>query len=447
MDAVAPRSRAKEIWAWSLYDFANSSFTTLVVTFIYGTYFTGYMALGTDTTGARVPDPELGTVLWSRAVTATAIIVALLSPLLGALADRGGARKRFLLITTVVCVVGSVGLFFAEPGQVAQALLWFVIANVAFEMAQVFYNAYLPDIASPKDIGRVSGYGWAFGYVGGLLCLAIALVVFVNPEVAPFGLDKATGEHVRATNLLVAGWFALFSIPTFLVLREVQVTDRPPVAALVRQSFGELAETARELRRFRQIVRLLVARIFYNDGLVTLIAFGGIYAQGTLGFTIPEVLLFGIVLNLAAMVGALGFGFLDDRIGGRPVLFISLALLTAAAIMAVVTDSRAVFWASGILVGLAIGPNQSASRSLLGRFVPDDKETEFYGFFAFSGKATAFIGPFLLGVLTDAFGSQRAGISIVIVLFAIGAVLLTRVDEAEGIRLSGRPGTEPTVGL
>ena len=438
-----PRGDARSIWAWCFYDFANSAFTTLVVTFIYGTYFTGYMALTTDVTGARVPDAEMGTVLWSRAVTLTAIVVALLSPILGALADRGGARKRFLFTTTVVCVAATAGLYAAEPGQVGQALVWFVIANIAFEMGAVFYNAYLPDVAPPDQIGRVSGYGWGFGYVGGLLCLGVALVLLVQPEVAPFGLDKSLGEHVRATNLLVAAWFALFSVPAFLVLREVQVEDRPRLGALIRTSFAELAETGREIRRYRQIIRLLVARLFYNDGLVTLIAFGGIYASGTLGFAIEEVLVFGIVLNVAAGLGAVGFGYLDDRVGGRTVLFVSLALLTVAAVLAVATTSATVFWVSGILVGIAIGPNQSASRSLLGRFVPDDKETEFYGFFAFSGKATAFIGPFLLGVLTDAFGSQRVGISVVIGLFAIGALLLTRVDEAEGIRLSGRPVPAP----
>ncbi|MGB3542545.1 MFS transporter [Rubrivirga sp.] len=439
MNDRSQRGDRKAIWAWSLFDFANSSFTTLVVTFIYGTYFTGYMVLSPDATGALVPDAEAGTVLWSRGVTVTAILVALLSPILGALADRGGARKRLMLMTTVACVIGTGMLFFAEPGQAMQALIWFVIANVAFEMGIVFYNAYLPDVAKPDQIGRVSGYGWALGYVGGLLCLVVALVVFVQVETAPFGLDMSTGEHVRATNLLVALWFALFSIPTFLVLKEVKVTDKPGLGDLVQSSFAQLAETGRELGRYRQIVRLLVARLFYNDGLVTLIAFGGIYASGTLGFTITEVLIFGIALNVAAGLGAFGFGFLDDKIGGRPVLFISLALLTVAAILAVATTSATVFWISGILVGIAIGPNQSASRSLLGRFVPDDKETEFYGFFAFSGKATAFIGPLLLGILTDISGSQRVGISVVIVLFAIGAVLLTRVDEAEGIALSGRP--------
>ncbi|MDX1439931.1 MAG: MFS transporter, partial [Rubricoccaceae bacterium] len=296
-----------------------------------------------------------------------------------------------------------------------------------------------------KHIGRVSGYGWALGYVGGLLCLAIALFCFVQVEIPPFGLEKAGGEHVRATNLLVAAWFALFSIPTFLFLKEVKVSDKPSTGALFRSSFRQIAQTGREIRRYREIVRLLIARLFYNDGLVTLIAFGGIYAQGTLGFSIEEVLMFGIVLNVMAGLGAFALGFLDDKIGGRKVIFISLALLILASILAVLTTDKTVFWISGLLVGIAIGPNQASSRSLLGRFVPDDKEAEFYGFFAFSGKATAFIGPFMLGVLTDMFNTQRAGVSIVIVLFVIGAIVLWGVNEAEGIRLSGRAAIDPTV--
>ncbi len=435
----------KAIFGWAMFDFANSSFTTLVVTFVYGTFFTGYMVLTPDAAGTMVPDAGAGTVLWSRAVTLTAILVALLSPFMGALADRGGVRKRFLLTTTVLCVLGSVGMFFAEPGQAMQALIWFVIANVAFEMGMVFYNAYLPDITPQEHIGKVSGYGWALGYIGGLICLAIALFVLVQVEVPPFGLDKSTGEHVRATNLLVAGWFALFSIPTFLFLKEVKVENKPGMGELIRSSFGQLIDTGREIGRYKEIVRLLIARLFYNDGLVTLIAFGGIYAQGTLGFTIPEVLMFGIVLNLMAGLGAFTLGFLDDRIGGKKVILISLVLLTVAAVLAVVTTDKTVFWISGILVGLAIGPNQASSRSLLGRFVPDDKEAEFYGFFAFSGKATAFIGPFMLGVLTAAFNTQRAGVSIVIVLFLLGGIVLWKLTEAEGIPLSGRAAIDPSV--
>src|SRR5690606_19919421 len=335
----------KAVLGWAMYDFANSAFTTLVVTFVYATYFTQGIA-----------DDELtGTAFWSRGVTITAIVVALLSPFLGAWADRRGARKRFLFATTAVCVVFTALLFFPTEGQVLQALAYVVVANVAFEMGMVFYNAFLPDITPQATIGRVSGYGWALGYVGGLVCMALALVVFVLPEAAPFGLDKATGEHVRATNLLVAGWFAVFSVPAFLFLKEQKPAVVPPLGRMLGETVGELKETFRALRRFRMIVRLLVARLFYNDGLVTIFAFGGIYAAGTFGFTTEEILHFGIVLNVAAGLGAFLFGFVDDRLGGKRTIFISLALLSVATLLAVTAGSKAMLWAAGVLIGIASG--------------------------------------------------------------------------------------------
>ena len=430
MPEPSQRGDRKAIWAWSLYDFANSSFTTLVITFIYATYFVKGVA----------PDETTGSVLWSwGVVTPTAVVVALCSPLLGALADRTATRKRALILTSAVTIVGTALLFFPQRGDVVGAIVLVVVANIAFELCQVFYNAFLPDVAPPDKIGRVSGQGWALGYVGGLLCMALALAV-VMPETPPFGLDKATGEHVRVTNLLVAGWFALFSLPAFLVLREPPAAEGPK-KGLVRATFGELRETFRQLRDYRQIVRLLVARLFYNDGLVTIFAMGGIFAATAYGFTETEILLFGIVLNVAAGLGAFAFSFLDDAIGGKRTIFISIALLAVATLVAVFGPSKAWLWGAGVLIGIASGPNQAASRSLLGRFVPDDKETEFYGFFAFSGKATAFIGPVMFGLLTAVFGTERAGVAFVLVLFALGAVFLTRVDEAEGraTRLASQP--------
>ena len=423
-----PRFGRLSVWSWAFYDFGNSAFTTLVVTFVYATFFTQGLA----------ENELVGTALWSRGITITAVTVAILSPFLGAWADRRGARKRFLFFTTSVCILFTALLFFPTEGQVMQALVCVVVANVAFELGMVFYNAFLPDLAPQAIIGRVSGYGWALGYVGGLLCMAVALVFFVMPDVAPFGLDKATGEHVRATNLLVAGWFAVFAVPLFLFVREERPADVPPLGRMLTSTLRELGETFQEIRRFRMIVRLLVARLFYNDGLVTIFAFGGIYAAGTFGFTTEEILLFGIVLNVAAGLGALVFGFVDDRIGGKATILISLGLLSLATILAVLAAAKPMLWVAGVLIGIASGPNQAASRSLLGRFVPDDKETEFYGFFAFSGKLTAFMGPLLLGVLTEAFGTQRAGVAVVLVFFAVGAAILLRVDEAEGVRLSGR---------
>lgn len=419
--------------AWSLYDFANSAFTTLVVTFIYATYFTKGIA----------ENEVAGTELWSRAVALSAISVALLSPYIGAIADRGGFRKRFLLVSTLVCITGTTVLYFGGPGEVMFALTWFVISDIAFEMGNVFYNAYLPDISPPDRIGRISGYGWALGYVGGLLCLFVGYFVLVAPETPPFGLSAEAGEHVRATNLLVAVWFGLFSIPAFLILREEKPLDPPKIGVIVRSATRQLINTFNEIRTFKDIFWLLFARLIYNDGLVTIFAFGGIYAQGTFGFTTGDIFIFAIALNLAAGIGAYLFGFLDDRIGGKVTVLISLTFLTVAAIVAVATTSTILFWMAAILVGLCAGPNQSASRSLLGRFVPETKENEFYGFFAFSGKATAFMSPLLLGWLTGMFDSQRAGIASVVIFFVLGGLVLLRVDESRGAAHSGRDRTSP----
>lgn len=421
MAKVAEARSRRAIVSWALYDFANSPFTTLVVTFIYATYFTQAIA----------DDPIHGTALWSRGVTATAIIVALTSPLLGALADRGGYRKLFVVLATVVCAVGTALLYFVLPGQVLAALLILVVANVAFELAGVFYNAFLPDIAPPGRIGSVSGLGWGLGYFGGLVALVVSLVGFVQPDTPWFGFSKEAGENVRATNLLVAVWFLVFSLPLFLWVRE----DRSrvsPGGAVLGDTIAQLKSTFAQVRRYRQVVRFLAARLIYNDALVTIFAFGGIYAAETFGFTLAQVLVFGIVINLAAGVGAIALGFLDDVIGGKRTIVLSLIGLMLATALATVATSPTWIWVAGVAIGIFSGPNQAASRSLMGRFVPAHAENEFFGFFAFSGKLTAFVGPFLLGLLTEISGSQRVGVSVVLVLFLIGLGLLLTVDEREG---------------
>ena len=396
----------KAIWGWALYDFGNSAFTTLIVTFIYSVFFAQEIA----------PDGDSGTVLWAYAVSFTALVVAVTSPFLGALADRGGRRRRYLLITTAVAIVGSALLYLPTPGQVRLALVIFVIANIAFELSGVFYNSYLPDISTPDNIGKISGYGWSLGYVGGLLAMGIALVAFILPESPWFGI--ATGEeglfqNVRIITVLVAVWFAVFAIPMFRWVREPEHPGPLPLVELLRGTADQLADTFKEIRRYRQTVRLLIARMFYNDGLVTIFALGPLYAAEVFGFTLTEVMYWGLALNLTAGLGAFAMGFLDDRIGGRKTILISLiglALATAWATLAPAESKTSMFLA-GLVVGIFVGPNQAASRSLLGRFVPPEKETEFYGFFAFSGKAIAFLGPLLYGFMTTVFGSQRYGVT------------------------------------
>jgi UMF1 family MFS transporter len=399
-----------------LYDFANSAFTTLVITFVYATYFTEAIA----------PDRITGTVLWSRAITITAIVVALASPLLGALADRGGLRKTFILGSTAICVAATAALYKVMPGQVFAALTLVIVANIAFECGTVFYNAFLPDVSSPKTIGTVSGWGWGLGYLGGLVALVIALLGFIQADPPWFGFSTEQGENIRATNLLVSLWFVVFSLPLLLFIKESRTKLAGP-HRVVADAVQQLVRTFREVRKHKETAKFLVARLVYNDGLVTIFAFGGIYAAGTFGFTLSEVLVFGIVINLAAGVGAIAMGYLDDIIGAKKTIMLSLIGLAFATVVAVLATDRTWLWVAGILLGIFVGPNQSASRSLMGRLAPQGMQNEFFGFFAMSGKLTAFIGPLLLGFATQAANSQRAGIAVVLFMFIGGFILLANV--------------------
>ena len=413
--------KRKEIWSWCFYDFGNSAFTTLVITFIYSTYFTKAIA-----------ENEIdGTFLWSQAIAITAVIVSLLSPILGAIADKGGYRKIFLALTTYISIGATALLFFPIKGQILFALILVVIANVNFELGGVFYNAYLPEIVSRKKIGRISGIGWGAGYLGGLLAMLVAMIGFVSPDVPWFGLNIDTGEHIRATNILVAAWFFIFTLPAILYLKEKKIESANRIGVVVLNSIQALKKTFQEIKIYKNTVRFLISRLIYNDGLVTIFAFGAIYASGTFGFTFNEIMIFGIVLNIAAGSGAFLMGYIDDVIGGKLTIQISLIGLMIAVLLAVFANSKLLFWVSGIIVGLFAGPNQSASRSLMGRLTPPDKINEFYGFFAFSGKLTSFLGPMLLGIFTKYFSSQRYGVAVVFIFFFVGFLLMRNVNEPD----------------
>lgn len=421
-NGTATGAGSRPVRAWISYDWAISAFNTLVGTFIYNTYFLRSFA----------PNENVGTALWSRGVIASAILVALLSPLLGAVADRSGRRRRYLILTTLTCAGFTALLTFVGPGDahaVLKALTIYVVANVAFEMATVLYNAFLPELVDEDSIGRVSGYGWGIGYLGGLVAMVIALVLFIQ-EGTRFGfLPTADGFHVRATNLLVAAWVVVFALPMFLFVRE----KRERTSSVdVRGAFRELRRTAIEVGRYREIVKFLAARLVYNDGLITVFVFGALYAAGTFDMDESQVLLFGIVLNVVAGIGALGFGFVDDRLGGKKTLLVTLAGLTTATALAVAAPNRTWLWIAGILIGIFVGPNQAVSRSLMGRFVPERHTGEFFGFFAFSGKITSFAGPAILGALSLRYG-QRVGVASLLAFFIVGAAILLTVDEEAGI--------------
>ena len=407
--------RRRALVAWCIYDWANSAYPTVVVTFIFAAYYTTTLA----------ESPEAGTAAWGTAIALSGLGVALLAPILGAVADQGGRRKPWLGAFTLLAVICAAALWWVEPDP-AFALLALVLVglgNAAFELGQVFYNAMLPDVADEAHLGRVSGWAWGLGYAGGLVCLALALVLFVRAEAPVFDLDRGAAEQVRAIGPFVALWFALFALPLFLFTPDGAARGVPAGRA-IRRGLGALLATLRALPRHGQIGRFLLARMIYTDGLNTLFAFGGIYAAGTFGMSFEEILIFGILLNVTAGLGAAGFAWVDDIFGAKPTIMVALLGLTLFGGLILLVTSKTWFIALGCAIGVFMGPAQAASRSLMARLAPAEVRSEMFGLYALSGKATAFVGPLLVGWVTVWADSQRAGMATIPIFFLVGMVLL-----------------------
>ncbi len=408
------RGTGVAVFAWCLYDWGYSAFNTIVSTFVVATYFVRAVA----------SDPATGTAQWAATQALAGLVIALVAAPLGAMADRGGSRRGLLAAATAVMILATAGLWFIRPAPdyVLPALLLVGTATVAFEIATVFYNAMLPEVAAPDRIGRISGLAWGCGYVGGLVCLAVCLVVLVNPDPPRFGLDRAAAEPVRATALFAAGWLAVFSWPVLLAVPNQRGTL--PWGVALRTGVTALAQHLRQAARQPGLLRFLLARMLYTDGLTTLFAFGGIYAAGTFGMDARAVLLLGIGLNVTAGLGALGFAFLEDHIGSRVTVLTALAALTVLGSCLLLARSAALFWPLALGLGVFVGPAQAASRSLMVRLAPAESRNAHFGLYALSGRVTGFVGPATLGAITAATGSQRAGMAVILVLLASGGVVL-----------------------
>lgn len=421
-DGVATRTDRRGLIAWCLFDWGNSPYPTVIVTFVFAAYFASAIA----------PSEVEGQELWGYAMSLSGLALAIIAPIVGAIADRVGRRKPWLAVLSVGAILSGAALWFLtpDPGMLVWALILAGVGNLMFEFVSVFYNAMLPDLVPKSRLGRVSGWGWALGYAGGLACLAVSLVVFVQPEVAPFGLDKAEAEHIRILGPLVAIWFAVFTIPLFLY-----TPDRPstgvPLGRATREGFRALAETVRQARRYRNILRYLIARVFYIDALNTLFALGGIYAAGAFGMDLEEILLFGVLVNVTAGIGAFGFAWVDDWIGPKRTVLLCIVALCLVSIAVLITESKTVFYILAMGIGIFMGPIQSASRSLMAHMAPVEMRTEMFGLFALSGKITAFVGPAAVAILTAVTESQRIGMSAIIVLFVVGGLVMLTVKEPD----------------
>ena len=452
--ASAPRTyppRAAVV-SWIFFDWAAQPYFTLITTFVFAPYFATSIA----------PDPATGQSLWGFAMAAAGMAIALLSPVLGAIADASGRRKPWIAAFGALLVVASCTLWIGKPGNhaiIPPLLIAVALASVGAEFATVFNNAMMPTLVPPERIGRLSGTGWATGYIGGIVSLIIVLGFFAaNPETGRtllgftplFGLDPATHEGDRAAGPLTGLWFIIFVTPMFLFTPDYPA--KRPLREALHEGLADLKQSLKDLPQQKSLAAFLLANMIYTDGLVSLFAFGGIYAAGTFGWHTIQIGTFGILLAIAGTFGAWLGGKLDDFLGPKRVIAGSMLILLLAVAAILLVDKDSVLFVKvappepggrdvrelppsapmsmlGCLIGAAGGPLQAASRTLLIRLAPKDRIAQYFGLFALTGKVTSFIGPLLIGVITAATASQKAGMAVLVVFFVTGFALLMRVRE------------------
>jgi len=410
------------IVAWCVFDWANSAFPTIIMTFVFGTYFTKSVAI----------NPILGTAQWGDAIAIAGFFIALCSPIFGAIADHEGRRKPWIAFFSILCIIASALLWYTLPthSDVMWALSWSVLAIIGFEVGMVFYNSMLSDLAPKNYLGRISGWSWGLGYIGGLCSLLIALYFFVDAHGLFLHLNPKTAEQIRINGPFVALWFLLFGWPLFVWTPD-RLSTGIGYRKAITQGLKSLYQTLKAVKQHKEVMKFLLARIFYIDGLNTIFAFGGIYAAGTFGMSFSEVIQFGIAMNVAAGLGAATFAWLDDYKGAKLTILISLIIMIFCSTAMLIVHTKLLFWIFGMGLSLCVGPVQAASRSLMIRLSPKKLITEMFGLYAFSGKATAFLGPWALASITLAFNSQRLGMSIVVVFLIAGTLILIRVKEKQ----------------
>jgi UMF1 family MFS transporter len=420
--ALAPEVKLREVWAWSMYDFANSGYTTVVITAVFSAYFVGAVA-------GKAP---WATFAWTAALSLSYLLILLTAPLVGAWADARAAKKPLLAVATLGCVVFTAGLWFAAPGAVAAALVCVVLSNYFFGTGENLIAAFLPELAESKAMGRVSGWGWGFGYLGGIVALGLCLAYITWASAR----GQSAGEFVPVTMLITAAFFALAATPTFLWLKE-----RARPQAGLAGPWERLLRTSREAARFADLRRFLLCIVFYQAGIMAVIALAAIYAQEVMRFTQAQTITLVLVVNVTAAAGAFGFGYLQDAIGHvRAMALILVGWIVMIAIANVAEDAPT-FWVAANLAGLCMGAAQAAGRAFVGYLTPAAREAEFFGLWGLAVKLASIFGPLTYGAVTWIFdGDHRLGILSVGAYFVVGLALLSGIDVERGRRAALQSG-------
>jgi MFS transporter, UMF1 family len=414
--------RPREVLAWAMYDFANSGYTTVVITAVYNAYFVGVIA----------NKASWATLAWTAALAVSYLLIMLTAPVIGAYADLRAAKKALLAITTVGCVAFTAALALTGPSSLVLAMTLVAASNYFFGTGENLIAAFLPEIADGESLGTVSGWGWALGYVGGLLALGLCLAYVTWAE----GQGETATEYVPVTMLITAGLFAVAALPTFLVLRERSVPQPvDPQHRFIRDAFLRLAHTVRHAARYRDLARFLVCVTVYQAGVQTVVALAAIYAQEALGFDTRDTITMILAVNITAALGAFSFGQVQDRLGHLRTLTLTLLLWIATIACAWLAEGRLLFWVAANLAGLALGASQSAARALVGYLSPDTRRAEFFGLWGFAVKLSAIIGPVSYGLVSwVSHGDHRLAILVTGVFFVAGLALLAGVDVQRGRR-------------
>ena len=420
--ALAPGVRGREVWAWAMYDFANSGYTTVVITAVFNAYFVAQVA----------GNQPWASLAWTGALGLSYALIMLTAPLLGAYADAHGAKKRLLAATTLGCVAGTAALSSVGPGDLLLGMLLVALSNFFFGSGENLIAAFLPELAPADSLGKVSGWGWSLGYLGGLCTLGLCLAYVIWAQ----GQGLAASEFVPVTLWITAAVFALASLPTFLFLRErAPAQAHPGSRGLVGEAFGRLARTIRQARHYRDMRRLLICILFYQAGIQAVITLAAIYAQQEMQFSTQDTLQLIFVVNLTAAAGAFGFGYVQDRIGHLPALAATLVGWILMILLAWLAQGPGLFWLSANLAGLCLGASQSAGRALVGLFSPAARRAEFFGLWGLAVKLSAILGPITYGLVSWlSGGDHRLAMLITGSYFVVGLLLLSGIDVVRGRR-------------
>ncbi|HEV3008366.1 MAG TPA: MFS transporter [Burkholderiales bacterium] len=410
--ALAPEVKLREVWAWSMYDFANSAYTTVVITAVFSAYFVGVVS----------ENKPWSTFAWTAALSVSYAAILVTGPLIGAWADAHAAKKPLLLATTIGCVLFTALLYFAQPGAVVLALVLLVVSNYFFGAGENLIAAFLPELADSRALGRVSGWGWSFGYLGGLAALGICLFYIMSNSARP------AAETVPVTMLITAAFFALAAVPTFLFLRERAVPQRR-----MENPWKRVRETLREADKYQDLKRFLICLLFYQAGITAVVALAAIYAEQAMKFTTQQTIVLILVVNVTAAIGAFGFGYLQDAVGHVRAVAITLVGWIVMVVLAGFAESSFTFWIAANLAGLCMGSAQAAGRAVVGYLAPPLRLAEFFGLWGLAVKAASIFGPLTYGAVTWIFaGNHRLGIFVTGIYFVIGLALLRKIDVERG---------------